>query len=223
MGQRLIVTIENNDKVLAKAYYHWSGFTTSGLKTGVLAVEHFEKAIEKSAAYYAQNKTPEQDIQGEPDTLTACYMLFNTKAGLSRHPDANPYSEMDAFLKKYPNADYLEARDRDDGLVGITEEEMDDMSKWAEADVTINLHTKCVDVSGLFPEIYEEDDEYEDDEEKEDSWYKDEDGEMMIPDEYDIDRIPFDKLSAFAGMIEDAVISGQYNFGYRDMHLGVIE
>lgn len=31
MGQRLVIQISNDDKILANAYYHWDGFTKNSL------------------------------------------------------------------------------------------------------------------------------------------------------------------------------------------------
>ena len=155
MGQRLVITIKNEQKDLAKAYYHWSGYTSSGLQISNLAIQHYMEAVGQTAEFctlQAIMKTASEPINTSLDLLTACSMLFGTRAGLlneyDKETDKNP--EIDAFTEAYPSVNYMIGVNRNDGIIGITETGMEHLQKWSEADVIINIQTKTVDVSGLF-------------------------------------------------------------------------
>ena len=217
MGQRLVITIKNEQKDLAKAYYHWSGYTSSGLQISNLAIQHYMEAVGQTAEFctlQAIMKTASEPINTSLDLLTACSMLFGTRAGLlneyDKETDKNP--EIDAFTEAYPSVNYMIGVNRNDGIIGITETGMEHLQKWSEADVIINIQTKTVDVSGLF--FSYDDSDTEDDEEH-----------MCtdIPETYDIAKISFEEFPKFVKTITDALSDKCYDFEYKGDHLGVVE
>lgn len=212
MGQRLVITIENNKKSLAKGYYHWSGYTRSGLVTANMAVAAFEKSLSRAVenttllAITDKTLTPEI-IKDKIELLTACYMLFATDAGMQMTGEK---SEQDVFNEIFPNMNHSVGVNRNEGLVAITEEGMAGLQKWSEADVRINLDTKSVSVAGLFFGVGNDDDE----EECED--------EEVMNIEGNLDEIPFEDLNQFVEKVVTAINNKIYTFSNNGDMLGAI-
>ena len=140
MGQRLNIQIEmdipdsNESKVLANAYYHWSGYTSSAYE--------LVKMIADSSIYCLYIQDPVEK---------AIRMLEVTGAGLTK----------DEFTETYPESKYKLATNRNDGLIAISEKGIEETQKWEEARVTINLSTGMVDMGGVYylDEVDEEDED----------------------------------------------------------------
>lgn len=215
MGQRLVITIESNKKSLAKGYYHWSGYTRSGLITANMAIAAFEKSLNRAMenitllAITDKTLTPEI-IKDKIKLLTACYMLFATDAGMQMTGEK---SEQDVFNEIFPNMNHSVGVNRNEGLVAITKEGMAGLQKWSEADVRINLDTKNISVAGLFFGVDNNDDEEEE--------YKNEDEKVMIIEE-NLDEIPFEDLNQFVEKITTAINNKIYTFNNNGDMLGAI-
>ena len=147
MGQRLNIQIEmdipdsNESKVLANAYYHWSGYTSS--------------------AYELVRMIADSDYWNDDCTIMdpvekAIRILEVTGAGLIK----------EEFTEAYPESKYKLSTNRTDGLIAISEAGMLETQNWEEARVTINLTTKMVDMGGVY--YLDEVDEEEEDETLED-------------------------------------------------------
>ncbi len=212
MGQRLVITIENNKKSLAKGYYHWSGYTRSGLITANMAVAAFEKSLNRAVenttllAITDKTLTPEI-IKDKIELLTACYMLFATDAGMQVTGEK---SEQDVFNETFPNMNHSVGVNRNEGLVAITEEGMAGLQKWSEADVRINLDTKSVSVAGLFFGVGDNDDEEENEDEE------------VMNIEGNLDEIPFEDLNQFVEKVATAINNKIYTFSNNGDMLGAI-
>lgn len=213
MGQRLVITIENNKKSLAKGYYHWSGYTRSGLITANMAIAAFEKSLNRAMenitllAITDKILTPEI-IKDKIELLTACYMLFATDAGMQMTGEK---SEQDAFNEIFPNMNHSIGVNRNEGLIAITKEGMAGLQKWSEADVRINLDTKSVSVAGLFLGIDNNDDEEDENEDEE-----------VMSIEGNLDEIPFEDLNQFVEKITTAINNKIYTFSNNGDMLGAI-
>lgn len=211
MGQRLVITIKNAEQTLAKAYYHWSGYTTSGLLLGCTAVSHYGEAIAGTTAGHIDLHASGGDVD-KNRTLVACLMLFGTGAGLMNDPKTDTTPEIDAFLEHYPDISYRMAVNNSNGLIAITENGMAQIQKHAEADMSVDIHSRCVDVSGLFFDMAEE---------GEDDVNKKPGKKAVIPQEYDLEHIAFDRFPAFTDTILSAIMDDDcYEFSYRDKRLG---
>lgn len=212
MGQRLVITIENNKKSLAKGYYHWSGYTRSGLITANMAVAAFEKSLNRAVENISlltitdKTLTPEI-IKDKIELLTACYMLFATDAGMQITGEK---SEQDIFNETFPNINHSVGMNRNEGLVAITKEGMADLQKWSEADVRINLDTKSVSVAGLFFGVGDNDDEEENEDEE------------VMNIEGNLDEIPFEDLNQFVEKVATAINNKIYTFSNNGDMLGAI-
>ena len=144
IGQRLIIQIVYEDEALAAAYYHWSGYTGS-------ALDIVSKCL---SAYKTLN-----DLSPEEKAIK---MLGATGAGLAGETSILEYCKY-----KFLNPNFVNikpATDRNLGLIGISQEDIDENIRWGEEFVTISLDKETVDF-GVCYELYEEDmEECEDDE-----------------------------------------------------------
>lgn len=148
MGQRLNIEIKKKDKVIANCYYHWSGFSNSSLELAKLIIDKFDTVHE------------------ENDVIEAIMLLQLTGAGITRPAISYLY-------KNIPNFDLEEeiktnnpwgeyklhlSKGRDEGLIGITEKEMDDTRRWEEGRITIDVTNKTFDfeVFGKTDELYDD-------------------------------------------------------------------
>lgn len=140
MGQRLNIQIEidipnsSESEVLANAYYHWSGYTSS-------AYELLNKIVQSRVCELGILDPVEKAIR----------LLEATGAGLSE----------DEFTDEYPESKYKKATHRDTGLIAISEEGIQETQHWEEAIVTINLTTGMVDMGGVYY-LFEEEELNED-------------------------------------------------------------
>ena len=140
MGQRLNIQIEmdipdsSESKVLANAYYHWSGYTSSAYELVKLIVD--------SGTYSLDILDPVEK---------AIRMLEVTGAGLCP----------DELTDTYNTPKYKLTTGRNSGLIAISEKGIEETQNWEEARVTINISTMKVDMGGVYylDEIDEEDED----------------------------------------------------------------
>lgn len=114
MGQRLNIEIKKKGKRLANCYYHWSGYTRTSLKL-------IQEILSNIYDY--------KDV--EDNNRQAILLLETTGAGLIE----SEYNTLPETEKKYHRV----GTNRNNGLIAITDEEMNDTEEWEEARVTINL------------------------------------------------------------------------------------
>jgi hypothetical protein len=117
MGQRLNIQFEDNTGVLANAYYHWSGYTSS--------------------AMLLTNKIISSDLIDDTsisNKVKAVKLLELTGAGLTIYE----------FNDDFPSHLYKESKDRNEGLIAISKEGIEETQSWEEARVTINLDTNKI-------------------------------------------------------------------------------
>ena len=117
MGQRLNIQFEDNTGVLANAYYHWLGYTSS--------------------AMILTNSIISSDLIDDTSILNkvkAVKLLELTGVGLTR----------DEFNDGFPSHLYKAAKTRTDGLIAISKEGIEETQSWEEARVTINLDTQQI-------------------------------------------------------------------------------
>ncbi len=130
MGQRLVLTIKNNSKILANSYYHWSAYTDSAAEITNRCIETF-----KHTKY-----TNDLDI--------ALEMLASTGAGLTDDevPEFFRMKAKDPLIQIIPP----NALDRDSGLIAVSKKGMENSQGWSEGDVVINIEDKVVDFVVLY-------------------------------------------------------------------------
>ena len=87
MGQRLNLEIKKGNNVLANAYYHWSGYSSSSCRIALDAMNYI-------------NENP----QNIDDRLYAIRILESTGAGLT---DFNPTEEEKETAKNFINQNIM--------------------------------------------------------------------------------------------------------------------
>lgn len=141
MGQRLNIEIVKGKEVLANAYYHWSGFTTTAIKITNNILESYSR-IKKSVA---KSKSSNKDL------LFAIRLLETTGAGI----DFTNTTKNDFIFKI--GKEFKSMKDRNEGIIGITKEDIEETRYWEEARVTIDIETENVSFEVFMN--YDEDEE----------------------------------------------------------------
>lgn len=136
MGQRLNIEIKKDDKVLANAYYHWSGYTSSALGLTDKILKNID------------------NVNFKNDVVRAVKLLEVTGAGLTK-------SEFDFLNDNMRNTAFKSAIDRNNGLIAISEKGISNTQFWEEARVEIHLDTQKIKLD-LYYDV-DEDDYDEDD------------------------------------------------------------
>lgn len=126
MGQRLVITLEQNDKAVAAIYYHWSAYTYSALL-------ETRKIID--CIYNSEDETLDR-------TLLRLIHHLEANGGGIRGTD-----EEFAYIKSlYPGEEFkTDGYSRNDGIIALSQDGMTTMRGWSEGDVYINLDTDQVD------------------------------------------------------------------------------
>lgn len=136
MGQRLNIEIINDDKALANAYYHWSGFTSSAIVLTKLILSYFID-------------------DGQCNLSKAIRLLKST--GASFTVKDNALALLDTELIQFISTDE-DIINRNKGLISFSEEGMEETRYYEEGRVTINIESKNIDFD-VFAYMSEE--EYE--------------------------------------------------------------
>ena len=118
MGQRLNIEIFAENRILANAYYHWSGYTRSAYRLCCNIIAEYKGA--------------------EPTVEEAVRLLETTGAGFDEYEIENAITVLPAELCK-------EATDRNRGLIAITKSAIEETRGAEEARVTIYLDAERVD------------------------------------------------------------------------------
>lgn len=121
MGQRLNIEIHKDGQVLANAYYHWSGYTSSSM----------ELLNEIMLVGFPTVKHPDNDI------LYAVWLLQTTGAGI---PDNRRASDRcKDFYALTP------CHDRNEGIISVDDKDIVETRHWEEARINIDIGTKTFD------------------------------------------------------------------------------
>lgn len=131
MGQRLNIEITANDKLLANCYYHWSAYTSSA------------KILTRQILLYLKNSRTTEPL------LKAIRCLEKTGAGLTKF-------ELEDVKKLYPKRTFKKAKDRNTGLIAITQQGMNETRRWEEGRVTVDITNNTLNFDVFFTETIEE-------------------------------------------------------------------
>ena len=127
MGQRLVISVENNEKKLCNLYYHWSAYTLS-------ALDETKKLID---CIYNHKDESEKEL------LLRLIRFCEENGGCI---DGGSNSEEGKYIQRlYPNETFKETGSRSEGLIALSEKGMSEMQSWSEGDVYINIDTDQVD------------------------------------------------------------------------------
>lgn len=149
MGQRLNIEIVKNGKVLANSYYHWSGYSNSAVNMVVQIIQEYEYIKKYKVEKYIKNQ----------DLLLAIRLLEETGAGL------NDIDMTRNILKdETMNLKLKKCQGRDEGIIGITQKDIEETRYWEEGRISIDIENKKIDF-GVINEYTEEELNYDYDEE----------------------------------------------------------
>jgi hypothetical protein len=185
MGQRLVVSIQNNGKELATVYYHWSAYTVSAL---------WEVSKLANCIFNHQDET-EEELK-----LRLIRFCYENGGGINGNAEEFAYIE-----KLYPGEVFKkEGYSRSDGLIDLSENSRKESHGWSEGDVEIYIDEERINngVFGWFPD-------YETYCEEVKSWGEDYEDEIMkfedIPDiGYDLGDIAIEDIDNVITALENA-------------------
>ncbi len=135
MGQRLNIEIFNNGELLANCYYHWSGYTTSSMELAKIILADYDRIMALDLCIKTK----------------AILLLQLTNGGLMVNDRDN---ELQFALENLPRQDLEKVSlnpsiNRNEGLISITEDNMEETRQWEEARITIYLDTKKIDFDNV--------------------------------------------------------------------------
>lgn len=126
MGQRLVVTVRSMGEDLCKMYFHWSAYTVSALM----------EVRDMMAEFPMETKNKDEAI------LYFIRYCEKNGGGISA---ASGDKEWDYVSSKYPNEVFKKDNiSRNQGLIGISEEEMESIQNWSEGDIIVDLDEMTV-------------------------------------------------------------------------------
>ena len=132
MGQRLVVTVRKNEEDICKIYYHWSAYTMS-------ALDEARKIVD--VIYNNEDETT-RDLQ-----LRLIRFCEQNGGCIDGGCDS---AEYECIQDIFPNEHFKEDGSRSDGLIAISRQGMDDLQKWSEGDLTIDLDEERIYNNVLF-------------------------------------------------------------------------
>lgn len=171
MGQRLVINFLHENKRIANIYYHWSGYTASAL----YALANFKERFD------ATNGIPVNNPDGEDDillhTLRALTTISNEqkKTNNMLMQSSNTFASIfvdngarispkdsKALSERYPDEYFGDPADtnRNNGLICITEPQMEDSMSWAEADATVDLDRMRIEFNVFYCMEDDDDDDF---------------------------------------------------------------
>lgn len=176
MGQRLVVTVKNNGKDLAKIYFHWSAYTVSALMEARRIVD----------CICEEDYKTEKELQ-----LRLIHFCEENGGGIDGGSDS---PEFKYIQKMFPNETFKsEGINRTYGLIALSENGMNDLQNWSEGDLNIIL-----DEDLIINYVYFGYDNFEEYKENRSDWDDDFDKDMKLEDVpdigYDLCEIGFDEI-----------------------------
>lgn len=131
MGQRLVVTVRSMGEDLCKMYFHWSAYTIPALMEVRDMMAEFPMEIKSK------------------DEVILYFIRYCEKNGGGIRGGYGS-KEWNYVTAKYPNEVFKQDNiSRNQGLIGISEEEMEDIQCWSEGDIIIDLDEMTVH-NGVF-------------------------------------------------------------------------
>lgn len=120
MGQRLVITVRKEKKDIAKIYYHWSGYSDS--------------ALEETKALLKEIDTKEENIKKlQLSIIRACESMGG---GI----DGGAGSKEFSYVRNiFPNVNFKGDPNRNFGLVALSENDMEEIQRWSEENIVIDL------------------------------------------------------------------------------------
>ena len=126
MGQRLVITIKNEDRELAAIYYHWSAYTYDALVQTKNVID---------CIYNHKEETERKML------LRLIRCLEANGGGIVG--DENEFNYISSL---YPNETFKrDGVSRNDGIIALSPDGMAESQSWSEGDVDIHIDSDMVD------------------------------------------------------------------------------
>lgn len=135
MGQRLVLSIENNEKTVANAYYHWSGYTGPAITT--------LSQILNSTKGHALLKELQRASSDNQAKILAIRLLELTGARLIEE-------DQHAINQLVTDTPFEQATDRNQGLIQVSDEQITNADQWADMFAGIDYGTETFYADVLF-------------------------------------------------------------------------
>lgn len=134
MGQRLNIEIRHEGKTIANCYYHWSAYTIPAANLVNEIIEEYDRIMDSTDPH-------DRLLKSSPELL-AIRLLEKTGAGLQQleEPTRIQKEKQTAFVDMIINP----ACSRNDGLISVSYEGMDETRMWEEGHVDIDLGEEVV-------------------------------------------------------------------------------
>lgn len=130
MGERLNIEIKENGNVLANAYYHWSGFTSSSLELTEMIL----------------NEINTNNIKDKSDSIAYAIKLLDvTGSGLAH--DEVEYAK--TIIEDFDKYGFNECTGRNDGLTCVSKNGMESTERWEEHRIEINIDTNKIKLDNV--------------------------------------------------------------------------
>lgn len=121
MGQRLNMEVCYDGEVLANAYYHWSAYTSSSLNILEAVINAYNKRTEINPL------------------RVAVEILQATGAGVNGDERNRISKDTDG---KFAGIEFKDAINRNEGLLAVTDEGIENTRRWEEGRVTVDISTE---------------------------------------------------------------------------------
>ena len=184
MGQRLNLEFTASGKVLANAYYHWSGYTNSSVE--------LMKQVLTSETFKDKTISP---------IIKAVKLLEETGAGINLTEEEN--IKKSKLPKELADYKFKDCESRNEGILAVTEKGIKETQSWAEGAVRIDLETNRI----LFTSLFEVNEEYYDEDEIEEIKTK----AIDLP--YNLFDMSIDEALEFAKLVEEHIWNYKNNNG----------
>lgn len=137
MGQRLNIEILCDGEPIANSYFHWSAYTSPALGLTEEIIRYYEETSEIVPLRIAVD------------------ILQKIGAGINDDERSRINSDETG---KFKNIEFVDAKSRNDGLIAVTQQSMDETRAWEEGRVEIDIWRETVNFM-VFIEVSDE--EYE--------------------------------------------------------------
>lgn len=173
MGQRLNIEIVDGEDILANSYYHWSAYSKS-------AIYLLKEII---CAYKSEKSIRMLDV--------AVNLLQATGAGINDSERSRINADESG---KFSGIQFKDAVSRNDGLIAVTGDGIEETRRWEEGRVTVNLasETFIFDVFWSYAE-----------KEFREEWGDDEYDSLPTNDFDFCEAIPFDDILKIEKLMEE--------------------
>lgn len=188
MGQRLNIEIKKNNKIVANSYYHWSAYSKESLQLAKKIIDKYEEVKEDNDILYAIRLL---GLSGAGITREGISYLYKNIPNFDISetlPSDNPFSQPYKWVL---------ARGRDDGLVGFTEEDINETRSWEEGRITLDMDNKTFDfnVFGTTDELYED--------------------SKVVDLDFRYNNIPFSEIDNYIKYIDDLIKGDETGTYYK--------